>query len=1487
MHKSIKKISKISITTILVLIIIPVSTYFLLQSARVQTFLVKIVTNEISKNLDANFKIESVNYSFFNKVVLKNVYIEDQSKDTILFSEKLTVSINGINRKSKTITIHNVDLFHTKFYLFTDTATSINIKFITDQFISKDTTHKNEPKWKVDIDNIEMNESVFRYRSNQNYQKQFGVEYNNMICAIKNLEVKDLRVENGDVTFQIKSLAFTDRSGFTVSDVKAFMSISDKHLKFKDITIRTANSFVVSDSILFSHNDYDDYQDFNNLVKLNFSFKESNVSLLDVGYFASTFKDIQLNIGLSGYVYGKVSSFKGKDVKFQVGNQTDLITDFNLNGLPDIKHTFIFIDFKKFTTYASDFDVVNKIVGEDKKIEFPKSLRTLGKISYEGNFTGFIDDFVTYGKFVTSLGNASTDISLKPIGNKNLAINGNLKTTGFNLGSFLSNKDLFGNISFNAQVKGTIGNNNTLALRTEGVISSIEINNYNYQNVIIDGYLTEKKYDGFLSITDPNIKFDFSGGLDFSGQIPAFNFIANVPKANLYNLNIDKKDTSSTLSFEINANFKGNSIDNLIGEIQLNKTSITKRNEKIDFETIKVISEQFSDTHKISLKSDYIDGLLFGTYKSATLGQSIKNLLYNYLPSLINNPSDTLPVEYPNNFTVDINLKNTELLSKLFLPEVKVAENSKIEFKYGAHDSRFFLTASSHEFKFKDHTFTDISIVTFSDDSLFTALTKVKKARISDYFVIEDFKTTSLTSNDEINFRIDWNNRDTIKYQGKFLASAKIRKDETTHKHGFDVIVLPSDIIIRDTLWRMNRALVRIDSTNIAINNFIINHDDQFFKINGRVSENSSDSLFIDFGNLNLSNINIISKDIGLEFGGIINGNGNLSSIYRNPLFGSDIVVENLVLNNEPIGNSYIRTKWNGDVKSIALSFFSNLNNIRTLSADGQYIPETKQFDFNISLNKFNASILNSFLKSFATDIKGKASGNVALKGTFKNPEFNGLLAMENGALTIDYLKTRYNFSSDVLIKNNSIIFSDVPVTDSQKNRARTTGNVTFGPKKSITYDFNIIARNFMALNTTGKDNKQFYGIAYMTGVININGDNDNIMIDISGKTEKNTKINIPISKSDEVGQSNFITFVNNEDKIKVANQQEDVITNLSGFRLNFDLQVTPDAETQLIFDSKIGDLIRAKGEGDLKLEIDKNGNFNMFGDYNIEEGDYLFTLGNILNKRFDIERGGRIVWNGNPYNAVIDIEAVYNLRAPLTNLFPTVDSTQLDYYRKRIPVECQIYMTQSLKNPEVRFNIDLPTSDEETKTDMRTVINTQEKLNKQFLSLLFINNFIYDEPDQTNFGIAEYGAGSATTTTTELLSNQLSHWLSQISDEWDIGVNYRPGDEISKDQVDVALSTQLLNDRVILNGNVGYGGQTEQASNIVGDVNVEVKLNKSGKLRVKAFNKANDKLIYEESPYTQGVGIFYREEFNTFSGLMKHFWNKLTGKKEDEISQK
>lgn len=1461
----------------LAIILLLVISYFVLQSSRVQSYLVGIITSEISKNLDANFKIEAVNFSFFNKLILKNVYVEDQFKDTLLFSEKLTVNIKAIDRKSKVVDIQRITLDRTKFYLYKDTTQSINIKFITDQFKSTDTSSV-KPKWKVAIRNIEMHESFFRYRTNRIVNKPYGVNFNNMVCAIHTLDVRSLTVEKGTVEFFIKKLEFTERSGFNVYSFKSNMSIADDHMKFKNITIRTENSFIVSDSISFRQRSFDDYQNFNALIKLDFAFQESNVSFIDIGFFAPKLKNIPLNVGLSGYIYGRINSLKGKDVRFQVGKQTELITDFNFNGLPDINQTYIFADFKKFTTYANDFELINRFVKPGKKINFPENLKKLGKMSYEGNFTGFIDDFVTYGKFISALGKASTDISLKPVEGKKLAINGKLKTINFRIGELLSEK--IGKISFDAQIDGKIGRDKTIAARTDGIIHTVEINNYNYQNIIIDGFLTEKKYDGFLKISDPNIILDFSGGIDFSKKVPAFNFSANVPKANLYGLNIDKKDSTSFLSFEMNANFVGNNIDNAIGEININNSRLVKFNENLTFNTLKIVSEQLSDTHRIELKSDYIDAVLYGKYKYKTLVHSIKSLFLHYLPALVNNPSDTLKVDFPNSFTADILLKNTNQLTKIFIPDITISDNSKIDFKFNANNNRFFLTANSLLLRYKTNTFNDLSVVTFSDDSLFTAITKSKRAVFGKSVTLEDFRTTSITRNNDINLKIDWKNNDTTLYQGRLIASTTIEKKDKNSPASFNVTILPSEIIVNDSLWRMNKAFVKIDTTSISINNFIINHKNQFFKIDGRISEINNDTLFIDFGNLNLAYINIFTKKIKLDFKGIINGNANFSNLYSAPLFSSNIIVNKFSLNKEEYGDMYILSTWDYVRKGINIKAFTQKDEQKNLNVDGEYYPNNKGLDFKVTLDKFRLNLLNSFLGSFSSDVKGTGSGSVTIKGTLDNPDFNGELDAQKATLTIDYLKTRYNFTDKVLIVKNSIVFNDITVLDQFKNKAITNGNVTFGPRKSIDFNFTIRPTNFHALNTTGKDNEMFYGTAFMTGVVNLRGNSGNINIDISGKTEKNTKLNIPISKSENIVESGFVTFIN-KGNIKQNIVTDDYQVDLSGFRLNFDLEVTPDAETQLIFDSKIGDVIRATGEGNLKLEIDKNSNFNMFGDYNIVEGDYLFTLQNIINKKFEIEQGGKILWNGDPYNANIDIEAIYNLRAPLSNLFPEDSS---DFYRKRIPVECQIFMTQSLKNPDVVFNINLPTTDEDTKNRVRTIINTQEKLNKQFLSLLIINNFFYEEPDQTNFGLASYGSGSASTTTTELLSNQLSHWLSQISDEWDIGVNYRPGDEISTDQVEVALSTQILNDRVNINGNLGYGGQTEQASNIVGDFNVDVKLNKSGKLRLKAFNEANDKLIYEDSPYTQGVGIFYREEFNTFPELFHRFWNKLTGKKEEEI---
>ncbi|MQY79319.1 MAG: hypothetical protein GH151_09035 [Bacteroidetes bacterium] len=512
----------------------------------------------------------------------------------------------------------------------------------------------------------------------------------------------------------------------------------------------------------------------------------------------------------------------------------------------------------------------------------------------------------------------------------------------------------------------------------------------------------------------------------------------------------------------------------------------------------------------------------------------------------------------------------------------------------------------------------------------------------------------------------------------------------------------------------------------------------------------------------------------------------------------------------------------------------------------------------------------------------GVATGNLVIAGTLKNPLINGNIKLQKTSFLINYLQTQYSFSEEIRIRDNTILFENMKLYDPEGNIAITNGTITHDNFKNFNFNIKLDAKNFLFIATDEENNRQFYGNGFGTGIVNISGPPKKIFIDISAKTEKNTRLFIPLNAEEDITEYTFVTFIGTPDETTGKEKKNQYEVDLSGFGMNFNLEVTPDAEIQIIFDSKIGDIMKGRGEGNLNLQINPQREFKIYGTVRIEEGDYLFTLQNIINKKLELRKGGSITWNGDPGDANIDIRGIYNLKTSLNTLLS--DET----YKKRIPVECHLILSEKLMNPNINFDIFLPTADEETRTYLKNSINTDEELSKQFLSLLVINSFLPD-PNLTpsTFQPSTPGYSPAVgIATSELLSNQLNHWLSQISNDFDIGFNYRPGDEITSNEMEVALSTQLLNDRVTINGNVDVrGNQATQTntSNIAGDFNVDVKINQSGKLRVKAFTRANDKLIYEWAPYTQGIGLFYREEFNNFQELLQKYWNMVATKKEKE----
>jgi hypothetical protein len=536
---------------------------------------------------------------------------------------------------------------------------------------------------------------------------------------------------------------------------------------------------------------------------------------------------------------------------------------------------------------------------------------------------------------------------------------------------------------------------------------------------------------------------------------------------------------------------------------------------------------------------------------------------------------------------------------------------------------------------------------------------------------------------------------------------------------------------------------------------------------------------------------------------------------------------------------------------------------------EGYFYPENKKnyLDLKAHFDNFNVEILNPYLSAFASDFEGKAFGDINLSGRFDSLDLQGSLKILRGRMKIDYLNSSYTFTDNILFKGNTINFDSLRLFDSYGNLGLCNGYIKHQSFQNFQYDISVQLNKLLCLNTNSNTTEMFYGRAFASGLAKIYGKDDLVNISVDVRTDKGTALYIPIDYSGEVYENDYIKFVS-LDTTESLSLTEDK-TDLSGVAMEMIIDVTPDAEVQIIFDPKVGDIIKGRGNGNISIDVTKEGDYSMLGDYTISSGDYLFTLEGIINKKFEVVPGGTIVWTGDMYDANIDIKAIYPLRTRLYDLVMHIDSS--DVYKKSIPVNVVLGMKNSLFNPEISFDIELPNSEEQAINLMESMLSTEQEMNRQVFSLMVLNSFMptqqnsYENPIASGMGVS----------TTEMLSNQLSNWLSQISNDFDIGVNYRPGDEITNDQLELALSTQLFNERITIDGNVGVGGnnisqqEEENTGDVIGDVEVEYKI--SNRLRIKAYNRSNaiDPLT-QRAPYSQGVGIFYRREFDNLKDLFR-----------------
>lgn len=1405
---------------------------------------------------------------------------------------------------SKALTLRTISLEKPRIDFRIDSTRTINIQFLIDKLGAKK-PGKSGGEFEFGINSIEIRNGRFRLQTFDRVAQDYGINFKDIEFNKFNVYVTNFKSKGGITSMRVRQMSGKEKSGFELIHFRARTIIDKSNMAFNGLKIITNLSSVDATQIRLNFEKFRDLgTNFIEKVKLYVEIDKSHTNSDDISFFAPRLKDYHLPLDIAGKVTGRINSLRGRKLDIKFGQNSYINGNADIDGLPNIRNSFLYLDIRKFYSNPYDLESINLPRSAKGHIDLPDVLNKLDYISYSGKFSGFINDFVAYGTINCNLGKINSDLSIRPDTAKSFSFKGKIRTTDFNLGYLLNQEKNIGKISMNAMVNGRNSLSNKLTANMNGEISSFFVKNYNYNNIKINGTISGKTYDGAMSISDPNVDLNFLGKVNLSTETPEFNFAAEVRRANLYELHLDTTDTASFISFRATADFAGKNIDDLNGEIKLLNSTLKKTGKEIHINDFLLFTKNINETKRIILRSDLADAELWGTYQFLGLSQSFQSFLKRYLPSLV--IKKNIPdVNTLNNFSFEAEFKDTRLLTDFFVPGLYISRDSRLKGEYNPAGASVNFKLQVPFMNFRGKKVYDINIDGNSTPNNLNITSGCSSFKLNNQLSLDNLTILAEAAGDSIIIVNRWNNWDSVAYKGNISSLVTFKPSQGEHLPAVNIAVAPSQVILHDTLWKIKPSLFTIDSNRLAVNHLEVLYNNQKIVAEGAISRIPDDKLNISCSNVDISVANPFIPGKFLILGGIVNGKAQLSNLYKNPYFHSSLKIDSLQVNRETLGNTEVIAQWNNNDKSINLKLTALRGDLNTLEAEGIYHTQSKKLDGTINLNKLKANIFQPFASFLISDLKGLATGTLDVHGTIKEPVFNGTINLQKVGFMINYLKTRYSFTKTVKVKDNNILISDLVLYDSNSNKCRLDGTIKHTYFKNFYFDLNLKGENFEFLNTSEKDNNLFFGKAFATGTIKIFGNPKSLTMNIDARTEKNSLLAIPLgNRSADVTEMRFVRYVDKTPKIilpeydyeKELDKKTGNKVNLNGLKLNINLEVTPEATAQIIFDSKIGDMIQGNGSGNIRMDINTQGKFSMYGNFNIERGDYLFTLQNVINKHFKVSRGGVVSWNGDPTDATIDIEAIYPAKASLYDLLFSTMGDKAAEYQSRIPINCKILLTGKLLNPEPKFEIHLPNSTAEVQTRVNSAISNQDELNKQFISLLVLGSFLPDQsmankPSADNTSTTTSGFNPVGTTGMEFISNQLSRWLSQISQDFDIGVNYRPGTELTTQELEVALSTQLLNDQISINGNFDVGGtstknlnQTSQ-NNIVGDFEIEYKPWKSGKVRFKAFNRPNESYIYELSDYKQGIGISYKEDFNSFGELFKKYWNGIFAKKEEEIT--
>ncbi|NRS88768.1 hypothetical protein HNQ02_001686 [Flavobacterium sp. 7E] len=1417
----------------------------------VQTKIAQYFTKSINDDFGTKIAIDGVRVSVFGGVKFKNVMIRDDHNDTLIFTKILNTNIlEGKKILDGDLIFGDIRLEGLVFNL----KTYKNEKDTNfDRFLNAfDSGKPSTRKFLLKTNSATITDGHFLL-TDENRAIPKDVDFTKL-----NIKLSDFLIYGPAVNTKINKMSFLDHRGLYVSDLSADFSYTKKNIKLETLKLVTKESTLEGDVVLSYK--IADFANFNDKVKFDVKLKSAHLATNDIRHFYNELGKNQF-FDVTGRIKGPLNNLDVNNLKLVDSKNTKIEGRINFKNLfGKVNQPFYMNgDFKKV---SSSYDNLATILPNVLGKRLPDELKKLGYFTIIGNAqvskTFLNADFA----LDSDLGNVQSVFSMKQIDFIDKASYvGNVVLNDFDLGTLLNREDL-GLISMNIDVDGVGFTEKYLNTALKGDITKIDFRKYTYTNVVVNGNFKAPNYKGQISINDPNLSMNFDGLLDLRNKENKYDFHINVENSDLFKLKL-VQDTTAIFKGDVVVQVTGNTIENLQGNVYIKKTSYQNSKDTYVFNDFNVFSSFDKDRIRtITVNSpDIVEGEIIGKFQFSQLGNLVKNslgsLYTNFKPNKVNKGQFL-----KFNFTI------YNKIIEIFYPEMSIATNTVVKGNIKSDIQEFKLNFNSPQILVAKNTFDNIRVAIDNKNPLYNAYVELDSIK-TEYYKIRDFSLINVTMKDTLFFRSEF------KGGSKGEDYFNLNLYHTINKDNNNVVgISKSEMKFKDYLWYLNEEdapnnQIVFDKSfkNFNIDDIILSHEEQAISLKGTIKDNINKDLNLSFKDVDLFKITPASSKF--VFNGNINGEINFkqnNDVYKPT---ASLIIDHLNINKTDLGDLNFNIEGDKNFQKFTINSFIRNENLESLSANGNFeiVGKETQLDLKVALAKFNLGILSSLGGDVLSNIRGLVTGNATIGGNLKKPKINGRLFVDNAGLTIPYLNIDYQLSdrSIVDLVDEKFLFRNNTLTDTKYDtKGYLNGSVEHNNFGDWKLDLGINTNRLVVLDTKDKDDAAYYGTAFIDGTASIKGPVNSLFIKVAAKSEKGTAVKIPINDAESVSDNAFIHFLTPKEKRNIKLGIVENTKKYGGLELEFDLDITPEAEVEVILDRNSGHGMKGKGYGTLLFKINTLGKFNMWGDFQPYEGSYNFKYGGFIDKKFDVKKGGSISWEGNPMRAQLNLEAVYK-----TNANPAVLLDNSSFNRK-VPVEVVIGIRGDLASPEPDFNIEFPTVSNVLKSEIQYKLNDKDVRQTQALYLLSSGGFLSPEGvSQSDFSGSLF----------ETASGLLGGIIQSDSEKFKVGLNYTPADKRLGKETDgrvIATITSKVNERITINGKIGVpiGGVNESA--VVGDLELQYRVNEDGTLNLRLFNRENDiNYIGEGIGYTQGAGISYEVDFDTFKELMNKFSKK------------